>query len=101
MFKGLKAQYIWYLGAGILGLFMVFAVLYIIGISPYICVALIFTSGGFVFRYVYRLSNKYGEHGMKKRIAKRGVPSTIKTYNRKIFYFENESGNLHTISKKL
>ena len=101
MFKGLKAQYIWYLGAGILGLFMVFAVLYIIGISPYICVGLVFTGGGFVFRYVYRMSNKYGEHGMKKMIAKRGIPSTIKSYNRKIFYFENESRNHYSTCKKL
>jgi Domain of unknown function (DUF4133) len=86
-FKGLKAQYIWYLGGGIIGLMILFAVMYIVGINPYVCIAVILIAGGFVFTYVYRLSNKYGEHGMKKKVAKRSIPKRIKSYNRKIFFF--------------
>jgi hypothetical protein len=46
-FKGLKAQYIWYLGGGLVMLLILFAVLYIIGVNPFICVGLILVFGGF------------------------------------------------------
>ena len=101
MFKGLKAQYIWYIGACVIGLLIVFTILYVIGINSYICVGLVLVGGTFLASYVYKLSNKYGEHGMKKKIAKHNIPTTIKSYNRKIFYFENERGNNDTTSEKL
>ena len=84
-FKGLKAQYIWYLGGGVIGLMIVFAIMYIIGINPYVCVVFIFIAGMLLFVYVYKLSNKYGEHGMMKRVAKRGIPKTVKCNSRKLF----------------
>lgn len=86
-FRGLKAQYIWWLGGGIIALMILFAVMYIIGINSYLCIVIILAAGSFVFTYVYRLSNKYGEHGMKKKIAKRSIPKTIKSHGRKIFIF--------------
>jgi hypothetical protein len=85
VFRGLKAQYIWYLGGGLVGLMIVFVVMYIIGISPYICVALIGIVGAVLFIYVYKLSNRYGEHGMMKKIARRSIPKVVKSYNRKLF----------------
>jgi hypothetical protein len=85
-FKGLKAQYIWYLGGAAIGLMIVFAIMYIIGINPYICVVLILTAGTFLFVYVYKLSDKYGEHGMMKNVAKRSIPKVIKSHSRKIFW---------------
>lgn len=84
-FRGLKAQYIWYLGIALVGLMLVFAVMYIIGISPFICVGLILVSGVVVFMQVHKLSNRYGEHGMMKKVAKRGIPSIIKSYSRTQF----------------
>src|SRR3984885_4265019 len=84
-FRGLKAQYIWYLGGGLVGLMIIFAVMYIIGISPYLCVGLILIEGTILFMYVYKLSNTYGEHGMMKKVAKRDIPKVIKSYNRKLF----------------
>ncbi|HLY68744.1 MAG TPA: DUF4133 domain-containing protein [Puia sp.] len=84
-FKGLKAQYIWWLGGGIIALMVLFAILYIIGVNAYVCVVTILLAGCLVFIYVYKLSNKYGEHGMKKKIAKRQIPKTIKSYTRNIF----------------
>jgi len=86
-FRGLKAQYIWWLGGGIISLMVLFAIMYIIGVNSYLCIAVILVAGSFVFTYVYRLSNKYGEHGMKKRIAKRSIPKTVKSYNCKLFLF--------------
>ena len=47
-FKGLKAQYIWYLGGGVVGLMILFAALYIIGVPSLICIGFIGTAGGFL-----------------------------------------------------
>src|SRR4051812_32501416 len=65
-FKGLKAQYIWYLGGGLLGLLILFAILYICGVNPFLLLFLILSLGALWFMYVYRLSHNYGEYGMMK-----------------------------------
>ena len=84
-FKGLKAQYIWYLGGGVLFLLILFAVLYICGVNPFVCLGLILLFGGALFLYIYRLSHKYGEYGMMKRVARKAVPRILKVYSRKCF----------------
>lgn len=84
-FKGLKAQYIWYLGGGLICLLVVFAILYVIGINTYICLLLIIAAGWFLFTKVYQMSKKYGEYGMMKKAAKRWLPTVIKCNSRKQF----------------
>ncbi len=84
-FRGLKAQYIWYLGGGLLGLLILFAILYICGTNTYICLIVIVISGGCLFSWVYKLSNTYGQYGMMKKAAKRSVPTVIKNNSRKQF----------------
>ena len=84
-FKGLKAQYIWYLGAGLLGLLILYAVMYIIGLNSFICLGIIVLAATALIIKVYGLSNKYGAHGMMKAIAKRSVPKVVKCRSRKIF----------------
>jgi purine-cytosine permease-like protein len=84
-FKGLKAQYIWYLGAGVLGLLIVFAFLYIVGLNIFLCLAIVLIGGTILFIYVYRLSKKYGEYGMMKNAARRSIPKVIKSNSRNVF----------------
>jgi hypothetical protein len=84
-FKGLKAQYIWYLGGGLLVLLILFAILYIAGVNPFVCLGLILVLGGCLFMHVYRLSHQYGEHGMMKNIAKRSIPKLVKSKSKKVF----------------
>lgn len=84
-FKGLKAQYIWYLGGALIGLLVLFAILYIAGVNTFLCLALIAAAGAGVFAWVYRLSNTHGEHGMMKTIAAKRVPATIKVRSRQIY----------------
>lgn len=84
-FKGLKAQYIWYLGAGLLGLLILFAVLYICGVNTFVCLGIIVVTGTGLFMYVYRLSHRYGQYGMMKALAKRSIPKRIKSNSRKPF----------------
>ncbi|HEV7333111.1 MAG TPA: DUF4133 domain-containing protein [Flavisolibacter sp.] len=84
-FKGLKAQYIWYLGGGLLVLLVLFALLYICGVNPFVCLGLIVILGAGLFLYVYRLSHRYGEYGMMKKLARRSLPISVKAYSRQLF----------------
>jgi hypothetical protein len=93
-FKGLKAQYIWYLGGGLICLLVLFTILYICGVNTFLLLGIIVILGTALFMYVYRLSHKYGEHGMMKAIAKRSIPKEIKNYSRKIFIQLNATETL-------
>jgi Domain of unknown function (DUF4133) len=80
-FKGLKAQYIWYLGGGLVSLLILFAILYISGLGIFFCLPLIAVLTTALFMHIYKLSRKYGEHGMMKKVAKRSVPYVVKSYS--------------------
>jgi len=84
-FRGLKAQFIWYLGGGLLILLVLFAILYICGINPYLCVVVVLGGGVCLFLYVYRLNNKYGEHGMMRVKAKKYLPKVLRCITRERF----------------
>lgn len=85
-FKGLKAQYIWYLGGGVIFLLFVFAILYIAGVNMFVCLALIAALGTGLFMAVYRLSDTYGQHGLLKMFAKRSIPTFLKASSRSLFH---------------
>jgi hypothetical protein len=89
-FKGLKAQYIWYLGGGLLVLLVLFAILYICGLNSFACLGIILISGTALFMHVYKLSHKYGQYGMMKTLAKRSIPKLVINHSRKIFSLQPE-----------
>jgi hypothetical protein len=84
-FKGLKAQYIGYLGIGLVGLLIAFVILYIIGVNMFVCLAIIGGLGVALFMNVYRMSAKYGQYGLLKKAASRNVPEFVACRSRKIF----------------
>ncbi len=98
-FKGLKAQYIWYLGAGAVGVLIFFAILYFIGIPSIVCVLIAAILGGGVVAKVYAMSNKYGEYGLMKTLARKQVPEVIKIKDRSIFLTINS--NSHARDQRL
>jgi hypothetical protein len=84
-FRGLKAQYIGYLGIGVLVLLIIFAVLYISDINMFVCLGVILLLGTLLFIGIYRLSDTYGQHGLVKKLAKRNIPEYLVCPSRKIF----------------
>jgi hypothetical protein len=84
-FKGLKAQYIWYLGGGVVVLMILFSILFFIGIPSLLCVAFIGTAGAIMVVKIYKMSRKFGEFGMMKAIARKQIPKNIKVYSRRVF----------------
>ena len=84
-FKGLKAQYIWWLGALVTGLLVLFAVLYICDVHTMICLGVVGVAGLFGILRVYHISNTYGEHGMMVKMAKTKIPKVIVVKSRKVW----------------
>ena len=84
-FRGLKAQYIWYLAGGLVGVLMLFSILYIIGFNAYLTIFIGFTLGGLVFFYVYRMNDRYGQWGWMQRTAQKKVPKRLISRSRKLF----------------
>lgn len=76
-FKGLKAQYIWWLGGLVTGLLVVFAVLYIAGLHTLICLGIVGTAGVYGVMKIYAISDRYGAHGMMIKMAKRKIPGVL------------------------
>jgi 4-hydroxybenzoate polyprenyltransferase len=85
-FKGLKAQYIGYLGGGLVVLLVLFAVLYLIGTAVYWCIIIVAGLGSTLFYQVFALSHQYGEHGLMKRNARKYLPTYLKFKTRRLFY---------------
>lgn len=84
-FKGIKAQYIIYLAAGLVILLLLFATLFIAGVNTYVCIGLIIPLGIFLFIFIQYLSNKFGEYGLMKKIAQKQLPKAIQSRSRKVF----------------
>ncbi|MFC0263720.1 DUF4133 domain-containing protein [Fontibacter flavus] len=84
--KGFKAQYIAYLGAGLVVLLIAFAVLYLIGFPLLLLFPLIIGGGVLLFTKIFAMSKKYGRHGLLKEMAFRNVPGAVVSRSRKPFY---------------
>ena len=85
-FKGLKAQYIGYLGGGLVALLLLFAILYLLGTPVLLCVLFVAAGGSALFYKVFEMSRKYGEHGLMKRNARKSLPDYLRFKSRRMFY---------------
>jgi hypothetical protein len=85
-FRGIKGQYAGALGVGVVGLLFLFALLHVAGVSSYACIAIVLPLAGWLYRRVYRLSKKYGQHGLMKHRAAKRLPKIVRSGTRTIFY---------------
>ncbi|WP_114782334.1 DUF4133 domain-containing protein [Botryobacter ruber] len=86
-FRGLRAQYIGYLAAGLVFLLLLFAGMYLARVPLLLCLLVILLSGAALFAGVYHLNKTYGEHGLLKKFACRSIPRYIRLSTRKTFRF--------------
>ena len=82
-FRGLKGQYIYILAIGLAVLLVTFSIMYIAGVPVYLLVPVVVMAGLGLFLGVYRLSHRYGRHGLMKAMAARQAPSAIICPSRK------------------
>ena len=67
-FKGLKAQ------GGLLAVFVLFVILYLAGVSQWICIGTGAVSATVLVWQTFALNTRYGEHGLMKQMANRQHP---------------------------
>lgn len=76
-FNGLKAQYLFIFAGGLLGLFVVFVIMYMAGVNQWICIGFGVVSALVLIYGTFYLNGKYGEHGLMKLQARRNYPRYI------------------------
>ena len=76
-FKGLESQYLFIFCGGLLAVFVVFVIMYIIGISQWICIGFGVTATSILVWLTFHLNAKYGEHGLMKLSAVKYHPRYI------------------------
>ena len=81
-FKGLKSQYLFIFAGGLLAVFVIFVILYMAGISQWICIGFGVTAASVLVWLTFSLNEKYGEYGLMKLSARGQQPCYL--INRKI-----------------
>ena len=76
-FKGLKSQYLFIFAGGLLAVFVVFVVMYLIGISQWICIGFGVVAALALVYFTFTLNSKYGTYGLMKLSAQRNHPRFI------------------------
>jgi hypothetical protein len=81
-FKGLKAQYLFIFAGGLLSVFVVFVILYMVGIDQWICIGFGVIAASALVWLTFNLNERYGEHGLMKLMAVKQHPRYL--INRKM-----------------
>jgi len=81
-FKGLIAQYLFIFVGGLLAVFILTVVIYMIGIPQMICVGFGLVSGSVLVWATFHLNGKYGQHGLMKVQATKNHPRYISNRRR-------------------
>lgn len=68
-YKGLKAQYLFLFAGGLMSIFVIFVIMYIIGIPQWFCIGFGIISASILVWLTFHLNAKYGEYGLMKRQA--------------------------------
>ncbi len=76
-FKGLKAQYLFIFVGGLLAIFIVTVILYMVGVSQVISIIVGVVGATFLVWQTFSLNATYGEYGLMKRSAKSKHPKYI------------------------
>ena len=83
-FQGLKSQYLFIFAGGLLGLFVVFVVMFMAGVNQWICIFFGVSAASALVYSTFHLNRKYGEHGLMKAQARRNHPRYV--MNRRDFF---------------
>lgn len=76
-FKGLKSQYLFIFAGGLLGVFIVVIILYMIGVNQYFCLLLGIAGSSVLIWQTFSLNEKYGEYGLMKKSAQKSQPDYL------------------------
>ena len=78
----LKAQYLFIFAGGLLALFVLFVILYMVGIDQWICIGFGVASSSILVWQTFALNARYGEHGLMKLGAAKSHPRYLSNRRR-------------------
>lgn len=90
IFKGLQAQYAILGALTLVGDFILFVILYLIGLNSWLDLLVTFGLGMAIIGMAYHLSNKYGEFGLMKKRARKNTPRHLRCLSRNTFLQLND-----------
>ena len=73
-FKGLKAQYLFLFAGGLLAVFIVLVLLYLMGVNQIACLVIGIVGATLVVWQTSAMNRKYGQYGLMKRSARVSHP---------------------------
>ncbi|CDN30665.1 Conjugative transposon protein TraF [Mucinivorans hirudinis] len=76
-FKGLKSQYLFIFVGGLLATFILFVIMYMVGINQWFCIGFGVIAASVLVWQTFALNAKYGEHGLMKLQARGSHPKYI------------------------
>ena len=76
-FKGVKAQYLFIFIGGLLAVFILFIIMYLVGINQWFCIGFGLVAASVLVWQTFALNAKYGEHGFMKVQARSSHPKYI------------------------
>lgn len=76
-FRGLKSQYLFIFAGGLLGVFVLFVIMYMVGIDQTVCIGFGVIAAAALVWATFHLNGKYGEYGLMKVQAIRNHPRYI------------------------
>ena len=65
-FKGLQSQYLFIFAGGLLAVFVMYVILYMVGVNQWICILFGGGAATVLVWLTFTLNRKYGEHGLMK-----------------------------------
>jgi hypothetical protein len=77
-YKGLQGQYILIAAGALIGDLFLFIILYCCKLPPLICIGIALGLGAGSISISFRLSKRYGAHGLKKVRSRRHAPAIIR-----------------------
>lgn len=89
-FKGLKSQYLFIFAGGLLGLFILFVIMFMAGVNQWICIGFGVKAAFLLVWQTFALNTKYGEHGLMKLSATKSHPRFIINRKRITGLFKNK-----------
>lgn len=73
----LKAQYLFIFIGGLLAVFILFIIMYLVGINQWVCIGFGLVAASVLVWQTFALNAKYGEHGLMKVQARSSHPKYI------------------------
>lgn len=92
-FQGLKAQYLFVFAGGLLGTLILVMILYMAGVSPYLCISIGCIGSSCIVWQTFHLNRKYGQHGLMKLAGRKKHPKYITSRKAVYRYFHANMKN--------